>query len=316
MALADDVWWPLALSEEVTSAKPIGVVCAGEPIALFRNASGAACAVADACPHRRVPLSLGKIIGGDLRCAYHGWTFDGVSGACTAIPNLGADEGVPASYRVGTFPVMEKDGFVAVRLGPAARGRPALVEPETSQDPKGAEITGSGCVSLNFEDYRAAMVDGPHVLMAIEGVGQTNVLLGDPEVVDGALVIDRGAAWTRPGKTAPRFVPDYPLILRTQTALAGGVTRVSLLDALETPLAELTISASPRARGAANLCWRGRLHPAIAQAAPLRWRMARALGRTPPFKVFTTLDGAAIAALAVGPSRDLIGAINETLTAA
>src|ERR1700739_1257375 len=98
--MADDVWWPLALTEEVTSAKPIGVVCAGEPIALFRNASGVACAVADACPHRRVPLSLGKIIGGDLRCAYHGWTFDGVSGACTAIPNLSADEGVPASYRV------------------------------------------------------------------------------------------------------------------------------------------------------------------------------------------------------------------------
>jgi nitrite reductase/ring-hydroxylating ferredoxin subunit len=310
---ADGVWWPVALSEAVTPAKPLGVVCAGQAIALFRNAAGAVCAVADACPHRRVPLSLGKMIGGDLRCAYHGWTFEGATGACTAIPNLGADEAVPASYRVETYPVAEKDGFVCVQLNPGARGRPLLVEPEA---PGAAQITGSGCVSLGFEDYRAAMVDGPQALLALEGVGLTNVLLGDPRVQGGALVVDRGASWTPPGKAPPRFLPDYPLILRTETALAGGVTRVRLLDMAETPLAEIVVSASPRARGATNLCWRGSLHPAMAERAPLRWRLARRFGRKAPFSIFTTLGGAAIAALAAGPSRDLAHAIDETLTAA
>ena len=61
-------------------------------------APGLALALEDRCPHRRVPLSLGEVKDGRLQCGYHGWTFDGASGACTAIPHLTADERVPARY--------------------------------------------------------------------------------------------------------------------------------------------------------------------------------------------------------------------------
>jgi len=40
----------------------------------------------DVCPHRRVPLSEGRVErDGTLLCSYHGWRFDG-EGACVSVP--------------------------------------------------------------------------------------------------------------------------------------------------------------------------------------------------------------------------------------
>jgi len=40
---------------------------------------------------------------GELQCGYHGWCFDGATGRCTRIPNLGADERPSRSLRVVAF---------------------------------------------------------------------------------------------------------------------------------------------------------------------------------------------------------------------
>lgn len=38
----------------------------------------------DRCPHSGAPLRIGKLRGSELKCAWHGWTFDVVTG--NAIP--------------------------------------------------------------------------------------------------------------------------------------------------------------------------------------------------------------------------------------
>ena len=50
-------------------------------------------AFVDQCPHRKVPLSEGRVEDdGTLMCSYHGWRFDG-PGSCVAIPQVSdADE--------------------------------------------------------------------------------------------------------------------------------------------------------------------------------------------------------------------------------
>jgi phenylpropionate dioxygenase-like ring-hydroxylating dioxygenase large terminal subunit len=70
-----DHWHPVLMSKELRR-RPVGVTVAGQPIAVFRTAAGELGAVADACPHRRLKLSVGAVVGERLRCAYHGWTFD------------------------------------------------------------------------------------------------------------------------------------------------------------------------------------------------------------------------------------------------
>ncbi len=102
-------WYVIASSDELGAA-PIPRTIFGLPLVLFRDGSGNAIALLDRCPHRNVPLSGGKVIGGQLECPYHGWRFDG-TGSCKAIPSLKGE--VDARARMATpFPVRELDGFV------------------------------------------------------------------------------------------------------------------------------------------------------------------------------------------------------------
>ena len=58
---------------------------AGERIALYRGASGTVYALEDRCAHRQVPLSMGVVEGGALRCCYHAWSYRG-NGRISQIP--------------------------------------------------------------------------------------------------------------------------------------------------------------------------------------------------------------------------------------
>jgi vanillate O-demethylase monooxygenase subunit len=60
----------------------------GEPVVLFRDSAGHPRALHDSCPHRHLPLSMGCVVGDNIRCGYHGISFDG-SGRCIDIPGQG-----------------------------------------------------------------------------------------------------------------------------------------------------------------------------------------------------------------------------------
>jgi hypothetical protein len=284
----------------VNDKKPLAVVCNGEALVLFRNAAGEAFALEDRCPHRRVPLSLGTVKPGGLQCGYHGWTFDGATGACSAIPNLRDTERVPPRYGARAYLVAEANGFVHVGLGTS---RPAEALPSAGYRPRGKEFTGAATINMAHAEYLAAMLDGPDCLLAFDGVRMTDFFLGDPRREGEHLVLDRGAVWK--SQVLPsNFVVDYPLMVRTAVALAGGAVQVDLLDADESPVVTVLMGASPNRRGTTSLCWRGFWHGTALPGAPLRWRSARALGK-PPFEVFAEIKGAGIAALLVAPSREL-----------
>ncbi len=70
-----DHWHPV-LPSRALGRKPVGVRLAGQDIVLYRTADGTPAALVDYCPHRRMKLSLGTVVGDKLRCLYHGWTFD------------------------------------------------------------------------------------------------------------------------------------------------------------------------------------------------------------------------------------------------
>lgn len=298
--MANSAWWASALSEAVNNEKPLAVVCNGEELVLFRDRQGQAFALEDRCPHRRVPLSLGCVVESGIQCGYHGWTFDGASGACTAIPNLHANERVPARYAARAYPVAERNGFVHVWLG---EHEPNESVPAATYEPEGREYTGAATVSILHEEYLAAMLDGPHSLISFDAVKMTDFFLGDPCLKDNHLVLDRGAVWST-RMLPPQFVVDYPLIVRTAVPVSGGDIRVDLLTEEETPLCTVFIASGANRRGTTSLCWRGFLHRSEGGVASLRWRVARRAQR-PPFRVHSHVDGEALAALLVAPSRDL-----------
>ncbi len=111
-----DHWFIVCLSDELTK-KPIERELFSTKLVLFRDGEGRAAALLDRCPHRNVPLSIGKRTSeGNLECAYHGWRFDG-SGTCRFIPSFTGDAGAKGQ-RATAFHVREHDGFIWVYSTP------------------------------------------------------------------------------------------------------------------------------------------------------------------------------------------------------
>jgi len=58
----------------------------GENLVVYRKDDGTFAAVAEGCPHRNASLYFGFIEPDGIRCCYHGWKYDGTTGACVDRP--------------------------------------------------------------------------------------------------------------------------------------------------------------------------------------------------------------------------------------
>jgi len=107
-------FWYVACQSEELARKPLARTVVGVPLVLFRDASGKAAALLDRCPHRNVPLSLGRIVaGGRLECAYHGWQFE-AGGRCALVPGLLVSREHERERRAPSAAVREQGGLVWV----------------------------------------------------------------------------------------------------------------------------------------------------------------------------------------------------------
>src|SRR5438093_2913950 len=122
-------WHPVAYADVITA--PHATTLLGEPLVLWRDARGAVHAFRDVCVHRGTALSLGRVDGNEIVCAYHGWRY-GADGACTAIPQLAEPTRVPARARAVVYAVCERYGIVWVALAEPARPIPDVPELENA----------------------------------------------------------------------------------------------------------------------------------------------------------------------------------------
>ena len=105
---------PVALADALGAAQPLAAHLMGHDLVLWRDAAGAPRAAVDRCPHRGAALSLGRVHGGTLECAYHGWRFDG-HGRCVAVPAL-PQFVPPASHQACMYSARIAYGLVWVAL--------------------------------------------------------------------------------------------------------------------------------------------------------------------------------------------------------
>ena len=110
-----DHWHPV-LSSKKLKDQPVGVRLHGRDIVLFRGANGQVGALDDCCPHRRMRLSLGKVVDNRLQCMYHGWTFDG-QGQCVAELTEGPDSRLPGKVTIRAYLPEERWGMVWIYIG-------------------------------------------------------------------------------------------------------------------------------------------------------------------------------------------------------
>ncbi|MXZ67795.1 MAG: Rieske (2Fe-2S) protein, partial [Acidimicrobiia bacterium] len=113
--MRDNFWFPVAYSDELKD-EPQAFTLFEEQLVVVRL-DGAPRVFEDLCRHRGSALSLGKVINGcELRCAYHGWTYD-AEGRVTRVP--AREELSPAfrNVRVPSYPTAEVSGLIYTTLG-------------------------------------------------------------------------------------------------------------------------------------------------------------------------------------------------------
>jgi len=105
-------WYPALRSNRVRGRELRTAMLLGNPLVIGRNARNEGFALRDACPHRGMPLSEGHFDGTAVECPYHGWTFEGKTGQCRAIPSLTARDKLKVDRVFATsFPCDEQDGY-------------------------------------------------------------------------------------------------------------------------------------------------------------------------------------------------------------
>lgn len=109
------VWFVVARSQDIDAPQPAQLL--GRRLVVYRAADGEARVLDRRCIHRGADLAAGQVIGGSLRCPYHGWEFDGASGICSHIPSLSDPTRIPAKAKVTSYPVIERFGHVWTCLG-------------------------------------------------------------------------------------------------------------------------------------------------------------------------------------------------------
>ncbi len=108
-------WFPIARVADIDD-KPVAVTLLDVALVVFRSAGELRIAL-DRCPHRGVPLSMGKLVADDLICAYHGLHY-GPDGRCRRIP--AQPNAKPTSqFNLTMFPSIERYGLLWTCLAPA-----------------------------------------------------------------------------------------------------------------------------------------------------------------------------------------------------
>ena len=124
MKALHNTWYVAALATEVEAEGLFHRRILDTSILLYRKGNGEAVAMQDRCPHRFAPLHLGKRVGDEVVCVYHGLRFDS-SGRCTHSPH--GDGNVPARACVRSFPLVERYGFLWIWMGEALRADAAMI---------------------------------------------------------------------------------------------------------------------------------------------------------------------------------------------
>jgi len=108
-------WYAIMESKEVKN-KPIGVTRINEKLVLWRDQNGKINCIFDKCCHRGASLSKGKIKNDHIECPFHGFKYDG-TGKVVIIPANGKNAEVPERFKVNSFKVEEKYGFIWLWYG-------------------------------------------------------------------------------------------------------------------------------------------------------------------------------------------------------
>jgi phenylpropionate dioxygenase-like ring-hydroxylating dioxygenase large terminal subunit len=176
-----------------------------ENVVLYRQSDDSVVVLEDACPHRKLPLSKGRLLGDIVECGYHGLQFD-CSGTCVVAPSQGR---IPPTARVRAYPAVEKWGFVWVWMGEADKANEAKICEIDNYENADWGITDGGMLEIDCHYLWLTdnLLDPTHVAwvhqssFAASGTGDTPLEI---ETFDDGVVVSR---WISDQEPPPYYAP-------------------------------------------------------------------------------------------------------------
>jgi len=232
-------WYVAAWDHEVSDC-PLDRTILGESVVLYRDTTGAPIALEDRCIHRRLPLSLGRIVGDRLQCCYHGLEFDR-RGECVAIPG---QREIPPGARVRSYPVVERHRWIWIWMGdPALADMAEIPDFHWLDDPQWGARGSLLHVRCHWQLIVDNLLDLTHLTFVH---GQT---IGNRATTENAEVsVDRGADFVRVTRWMMNTEPP-PTYVR-MGGFTGYVDRWQIIEYTPAGNVRLDIGATPAGIGA------------------------------------------------------------------
>jgi phenylpropionate dioxygenase-like ring-hydroxylating dioxygenase large terminal subunit len=105
-------WFIVATAAELPAKGVTALHYFGRDLVLFRGAGGKPYLMDAYCPHLGAHLGVGSRVDGDsLRCAFHGWRFQGESGRCDDVPYDDIAH-IPKTAATRSYPVVERNQMI------------------------------------------------------------------------------------------------------------------------------------------------------------------------------------------------------------
>ncbi len=165
----------------------------GESIVFYRQKDGAPVALENACPHRKLPLSDGKLRGDVVECGYHGLTFD-CSGACVDAPTQRGN--IPKRAVVKSYPVEDRYGLLWIWMGDPVLANPNDIFFIANYDNPSWGYTDGGILNIdcNYLWVVDNLLDPSHVawvhVTSFAGAGTDDAPL-DLERTENGVIVSR-----------------------------------------------------------------------------------------------------------------------------
>lgn len=151
--LLAEYWYPIALARDI-SEQPLGTVLLDMPLVIYKMANELIVAK-DACPHRGVPLSLGKNDGQGVVCRYHGLRF-AEKGHCNRIP-AHPDQKISPRFNLKTYAAVEHYGLIWCNLTANHDAQPNIPMMPNWDDSAFQQLV---CPTVDFQCFAGRQLEG------------------------------------------------------------------------------------------------------------------------------------------------------------
>lgn len=234
-----NAWYVIAWNHEVKRGAMVARTICEKPIVTYRKQDGTPVALDDACWHRLVPLSLGRLDGDNVVCGYHGLIFE-PGGRCVHMPS---QETINPSACVRSYPVVERHRFVWIWMGdPALADQDLVPDMHWNDDP---EWTGDGLMielNANFRLVVDNLMDLTHETFVHSGS------IGNEAVAEAPFTVEHSGDTA----TVSRWMHDIepPPFWSAQLGKPGKVDRWQIIRFQGPSTVAIDVGVAPTGTGA------------------------------------------------------------------